>query len=409
MKKEIDEVLKHALTPTDEPDFWLNQRILIQVKEKNGMEKSKLKRIPALVLSTALVLGVGSVTAFAAWKYLAPESVAEKMYEPKLADAFLGNNAVTVNETQSYGGYDVTLMGIVSGKNLLENHLKVSNGHISLDKTYSVVAIENSDGMPFPDTSEDAYGDLSFFVSPLIQGYDPLDYNAVTMYGGYQDIVEDGILYRIAECDNVEMFADHKLYLCVSDGSFYNAKAYLYNKETGEISRNEAYTGLNALFDLPLDASKADPVAAEEYIRSLSSDESSENETTESTGFSSSGNSEEDESVSKMRDLDQEIKQWMDQLTPENISEYAECVESTVQTLTPDADGYVHYEYEIEGRGGGSGSILVSWYFRDKTPGMQDTFGYSYSEDGFEDLKIETFTLNEDGTVTFAAYIPKEF
>jgi len=40
------------------------------------------------------------------------------------------------------------------------------------------------------------------------------------MNGGYAQTVVDGVCYRIAECDNVECFADRKLYLCVMDDAF---------------------------------------------------------------------------------------------------------------------------------------------------------------------------------------------
>lgn len=160
----------------------------------------------------------------------------------------------------------------VSGRNL--SMLKrSSNGHISEDKTYSVVAIEYADGAPILDM-EEAYGKMNIFVSSLIKGYDPKDYNAASMHGGYTDAIRDGILYRMVECDNVEMFADCGLYLCAVDSSFFNVEAYDYNKLTGEIARNEAYEGLNALFTLPIDASKGDPVAAEDYVESLGIKES---------------------------------------------------------------------------------------------------------------------------------------
>jgi len=98
----------------------------------------------------------------------------------------------------------------------------------------------------------------------------------------------------------------------------------------------------------------------------------------------------------------------MNQITPENIDTYAVRLESTVQTQTPDKDGFVSFEYEVSGRGSGSGSVLASEYFKDHKPGMSEIFSYSYSDNGLKDLIIQTYTLNEDGTVTFAAYIPKE-
>ncbi len=59
-------------------------------------------------------------------------------------------------------------------------------------------------------------------------------------------------LYQLLECNNVENLAD-ELYICVIDSMFYNARAYQYDEVTGEISRNEEYEGLNALFVLPIE------------------------------------------------------------------------------------------------------------------------------------------------------------
>ena len=53
MKKDINELLKHALTPTQEPDFWLNQKILNQIKETNRMDGKKMRRIPAAAIAAA--------------------------------------------------------------------------------------------------------------------------------------------------------------------------------------------------------------------------------------------------------------------------------------------------------------------------------------------------------------------
>lgn len=387
MKKEIDDLLKQALTPSDEPDFRVNREILNQVKETNQMGKRRNKRIPAAALACALVLTLGSVTAYAAWKYLAPEEVAEKMQDQKLKEAFLSDEAITVNETQSYGGYDITLLSIVSGKTISES-LITANGKVEEDRTYSVVAIQKTDGTPMPDISEDAYGEASFLVSPFIQGYDPDLYNAVTMQGGYTDIVEKGVLYRLTECSNVEVFADKGLYLGVSDGVFYNPQAYRYDEATGTIARNTQYNGVNALFRLPADVSKADPAAAAEYIRRMQEPQKTEGESTPEEAT--------------------ETDRFVQQLTPENIEEYAQRVESTVLVLTPDKDGVMNIEYEVEGRGDGSMTVVKSDIFPEGKTGMDGNFSYGYSDEGLASLVIETYTLNEDGTVTFAIYIPKQ-
>lgn len=158
-----------------------------------------------------------------------------------------------MNEAQTYGGYQITLLSIVSGELLTGHPAYHNDGTIIKDRTYAVLAIENADGTPIPSPSEDAYGELEFFASPLMKGYNPVMYNIVTMSGAYGEMEEDGILYRQLECNNVENLATDELYICVTDGMFYNARAYQYNETTGEISRNEAYEGLNALFVLPME------------------------------------------------------------------------------------------------------------------------------------------------------------
>lgn len=429
MNRNLDEMLKQALTPMDEPDFWLNQKILNQAEETEKMAMRHAKKIPAAVLAAVLVLGAGSVTAYAAWKHLTPEKVSQNLHDSRLTAAFQGKDAVKMNESQVSGSYKVTLLGIVSGRDLTEYEL-TADGTVQKDRTYAVTAIEYADGTPMPDTSEDAYADLSFFVSPLIKGYDPDWYNMASMNGAYTEFTENGVLYRLTECDNVEIFADHEIYLCVCDGSFYNQQAYRYDEASGEISRNESYDGLNVLFSLPLDPAKADPKAAAAYKSSLqkSENQAAGNKTafqesapdTRADGSNAEGNEAvprhaaeiyTDEDAVKhaaQRAAEEKIRAWTKQLTPDNIDQYAKRVESTVQVLTPDEDGYIMYKYEIEGRGSSSGRVLLSWYFKDAKPGMSDCFGFSFSEDGMESLRIDTFTLNEDGTVTFAAYIPKE-
>ena len=54
-----------------------------------------------------------------------------------------------------------------------------------------------------------------------------------------------------------------------ADGVFFNRNAYNYNVETGEITENPNFDGVNLLFDLPIDVSKADPDAAAEYINKM--------------------------------------------------------------------------------------------------------------------------------------------
>lgn len=268
MDKKFDDALRHALTPNDEAEFGLNRKILNQIEKQGTMPGRQRRKLPAAAILAAFVLCVSSVTVYAAWKYMLPSNVAENMQDTKLAQAFLSDETLIINETQNYGVYRVTLLSIVSGE-MLSEYPHYKNGSIAADRTYAVIAVEKANGAPMPDTSEDNYGELEIFASLLIGGYDPAFYNIASMSGNYTDMTEDGILYRLLECDNVEIFADHDLYLCVSEGVFYHTAAYCYDKLTGKISRNENYIGLNALFDLPVDRSKADPEKAADYMASL--------------------------------------------------------------------------------------------------------------------------------------------
>ncbi len=273
MKERIDEVLRYALAPEQEPDPRLEREILDAVRRRGeeaaGRKAGWRVRWSAAAVAAALALCAGSVTVYAAWRYLSPSRVAETVRDSRLAEAFWKEGASVSSETQHFGDYSVTLLGLVSGEQLSEYVRYKADGTAAANRTYAVIAVERTDGAPMPDPSEEEYGERELFASVLIGGYDPALYNIASMSGDYMDITEDGILYRILACDSVEPFADHDLYLCVSEGSFYDPAAYCYEEATGRISRNPEYEGLNALFALPLDASCADPERAAEYMAGL--------------------------------------------------------------------------------------------------------------------------------------------
>lgn len=222
---------------------------LAQEKERKPMKKMNLKA----VLLAAAVVAAMSVTAYAAIT-LAPRDVAQRAGNEALAAAFEGEDAITVNETKTVGDYNVTLMGLVSGTGL--SRVESLPDSVDQDKTYAVLAYARTDGA---DITEDA-PDLT--VSPLVEGYAPWRLNAWTLGGGVSSFAQEGVLYYLFECDNVEPFADHTVYLAVYPGTHTPPSAELFGFEdaTGVItSKGEA-----ALFSLPLDESKANAQKAEE-------------------------------------------------------------------------------------------------------------------------------------------------
>lgn len=397
MKRDLDSVLKQALSPETEPDPRLNQNILYRAEEMEAMKKKRKNRIPAAVLASAATLVIGSAAVMAAARYLTPGQIAERHEDRKLMEAFQGEDALLVNETQEYAGYRVTLLGAVSGKSISEYLPEDDQGRVEDDRFYAAVAIERADGTPMPETSEEAYGEEPFYVSPYIRGLEPWNYGLMNMGGGYSEFVEEGIQYRLLDMENIEYFADRGLYIGVSSGTFYDNDAYRFDEATGEITRNESYDKVNALFDLPLDPAKGDPAKAEEFLKSLEEEQNSEEEAPE------------------MDEKDLEVEAWVEafaaELSQGKIREDAEVIESTVQICKPESDGteeYAPYAYDLGEEGGGSGVVFLDAAFPDRKPGSAAVVGYSYSEEGLKSLRVDVAALNEDGTVTFAVYRPKE-
>ncbi len=275
MEEKWERWLREALRAEETAEEALDQSILRQAQMRKFKESGRSLRGwrslrgAAAAACICLTVGATTLTGFAAYRLLSALSVAEQAGDSRLAEAFAEPDAVLLNESQTYGEYRVTLVGIVSGEHLSQSeYFDGESGEILADRTYAVTAIERADGEPMPGTWEDAYGELSFFASPLVQGLDPAWYNAASLNGGYREMWRDGVLYRLVECDDVEIFADRTLYFCVNEGSFYDRAAYAYDPKSGRISREEGYDGLNALFVLPVPEEKADPEKAEAYLAS---------------------------------------------------------------------------------------------------------------------------------------------
>lgn len=390
MKDEIDSLLEQALSPMELPEQELNNQILRKIKERQDMKQEQMcykRKIPAAVLVAACMMILCSSTVLAVYKYLSPAEVVTEINDNALQKAFLSEDAILVNETQESGGYKVTLMGSVAGKNISDFMLKTGNGQVHEDRIYTIITIERVDGTPMPDTSSDEYGEVSFFASHYIGGLNPNLYSMMSMNGSYTEFVNNGVQYRVLDMDNIEIFADRGIYVGVNSGSFYDMGAYIYDESTGEMHRNESYAGVNALFHLPVDKSKADPQAAAAYLKK----------------FEESMN-EPDEPIAHT-DLDSQVEEFMEMLTPENLDEYAEPIEETRQVCTIDENGKPHYSYKLEDSAA-DGVVLTE--LNGIQPGSKVIDGWEYSDNGLEGLKINVLIVNEDGTITFVLYQPRK-
>ncbi len=253
---------KEALSSTAQPAPSLNQALKVRMEEAIPMKKHRSIFLrPAVAVALVATM---SVSALAAWHFLSPADVANQLGHTAVAEAFRGNEAIILNQTKSQDGFDVTLLGMVSGKGLSQFAEDIQE-----NKSYAVLAIAKEDGSAMPKTSDPDYGATPFFVSPLIHGQNPWQFNIASMGGAYVTCVVDGVQYYMIECDGLDMFADRGLSLIVSSTNFYSVEAFDYDAESGLVTPNPSFQGVNLLFDLPLDPAKADPAQAKQYLEGL--------------------------------------------------------------------------------------------------------------------------------------------
>lgn len=384
--EKIDQILRHALSPTEEPNYMLNKQILNTIKEKKDMKKFNRKKAPVMAFTIISVVALGAVSAFGAIKYLSPANVATEIGDTKLADAFSSKNAISINKSQVVGNTKYSLLGMISGKSLSKYVEKDNRGKVKNDKTYIVTSIENTDGSKRPAISDKDYYGNDVIVTPLVKGINPIELNIYTMGGGYSEIVENGVQYRILECDTMEMFADKGVYLAICDNNSFNT-IYNYNKTTGAIAPNKEYEGLNLLFDLPMDKSKANPSKAKKYLEELAANNESDK----------SDNTNEDDT--EFDKLITEISSW----SAEKIIKNCTKLDKLTQTLTPDKDGYIEYSYTFGKDGQNSEArILASEVLKDNKVGEQVLHNISGSDE--DSLYVEMLCKNGDGNVELRVY-----
>lgn len=386
--EKLDLILKQALSPEIDDcdvkiktmDMEKKENVINYEKNKNFKKSSvkSWKHATAAAAAIAVTM-VSSITAYAAWRYFSAKDVAAEIADNRLTQEFEQNNWMDECETQTYENYDITLLGIVSGDEISSHLSKTDSGEIDGDKTYMAVAIAHSDGTPMPDSSKT--DEEQFYVSPYIEGLDPARYNASVLGGNNTLFVSDGIQYRMLETDNIECFADRKIYMGVSEGEAYDDKAYVYDSVSGDISRNESYDGVNALFTLSIDSNLADQKKAAEVIAAMDNYEAG----------------------GEYTEILSEADRWVNSITPENIDEKAAPLESSRQVLSlSEFAEYVMGE-AADGADVDAEAAVLDEYFPDGV-GMSEVMTKSAASK--EDAYVETYTLNSDDTVTILRYVP---
>lgn len=233
------------------PDFVPHVLSLLEARRKEPVSMKKPALKTALV--AAALIAALAVTASAAVYFLSPGQVAREVGMDALAQVFEGEDAVRVNQTETVGDYQVTLLGMAPGVALSQ----LDDG-VNAQKTYAVLAYARTDGAPIAPIA-DSVPDLT--VTPLVEGYAPWRVNAWSLNSFLTSFVQDGTLYCLLECDTVEPFADHTVYLAVYPGTHSVPSTRIFSfSADGAIAYQPGQEGI--LFPLPLDPAKADPAAA---------------------------------------------------------------------------------------------------------------------------------------------------
>ncbi len=364
------------------------------ISKKERMSEMKNKRRLSIAAAAAIcVLAVSTTVAVAATvRYLSREEIIKEVKDPYAENAFKNGTTLDINQTVEAGDYRFRVYSIATQEKLTENGLNegLEGG------TYVIVSIERIDGTSMLDD----YHEKTFLVSPLIQGLEPWSYNIFSMGGSYTQKIKDGILYRIIKCDEIALFADRQIYLSILDDTFYQKDAYHYNEVDGTISREESYDGINLLFELPIDKSRADKEKAAQYLREL--EKSWEKEIVE-TGSELLDNIIRQERAKGSNAI------CIEEIPVEVLISYAKLDEDSVKVLTPRDDGMIEYTYYRKDESGGSDMRALDDFllrFPDGTGTI--LIGINFGENSEEEVIFRVFTRDADGIIKGMEYIIKE-
>ena len=413
MSKQIEDLLFDSLMARDEPAPALNRQILEGWSKEDRTMKRKHFYPKAAVAACVCVLATGSITAYAAYHFLNPAQIAEETHNVRLSNAFESDCSIEINETQISNGYRITLLGLVSGENLEAYVPGDKKSEIDRKKTYAAFAIERVDET---DIKVD-----NLCISALVNGIPFSDMNNANMGGSLTWFVQDGVLYELYTCDNLEIFADRGVYLGVVDMFGRENAAFHMEEEDGAYRKVEDYEGTAALFQLPLDKTLADEAAVQQYLEELKKEEaenSKESESSEETVVSEenesaeAGTLKENEKPVEYEDSKEAehaaIREWLHTLTKESLDDYFVINKESILTAYPDQNGWIdfgsYYDSYLECTVYGATGFLD--YMIEENEEMRIS-GYGMSDD-ISDLRISVIFRNEDGSFTTAVYNAKD-
>lgn len=367
----------------------------IMSEKRSYRQRSK---VVAAVVCTVILLGSGSV--YAANHYLNPSQIVDEISaDSTLSKVFADKDAITINETQTSNGYDITLLGLFSGEKLGVYMPDETKKEVSDKHSYAALAISKSDGSKMSNRN--------FCVSPLINGEAFTDVNAATLNVGLSWFEKDGVIYELIECDNLEIFADRGVYLSLVDDFGDEVAAFRMDEATGKYHKVEDYAGTSALFTLPLDKDKADTVAADKFLVSLRREADSETDGERAAVGVAVGDAS-DEAISYINEKAQAL---VDSITEDNLKEYFVLDESRpIFTARPNEKGWIDfgtaYVEDCDWTVNGGSGYLTDWLADDEDFNVVSTVVSSDDETrtDMSTLEITVVFRNDDGSFTEATY-----
>jgi len=378
MYNNIDDMLENA-KKIDVPSSTLEKvdGVLKNIKHRkvgNKNMKNKFMKIAAVAAAVAIL----ATSVFAAVQLLSAGEVADRFGNVTLSAAFESESAININQSVTSGDYIFTLLAVVSGEDITDHPIYDRTGEIQSDRTYAILAIQNTDGSPMTLPSEAEY--VPFMVSPFVRGQQIWQVNAFALYGGSITSVIDGIKYIIFDFTNITMFADRGIYLAVNSGGFSMSglmDAFELNEQTGEITATPNFDGANVIFEIPFDVSLADPERAQQFLDDLMSPSDDVGETPDAWS----------------------IIDW-DRAVP---------IESTIQVLTVNENGFVEFAFNVEEFDfSGSGLTSIDGLFEDN--GLPQSVivggGEAYGENGHFISAIR-ISRDANGVITGKVVVPE--
>ncbi len=218
------------------------------------MKKRSPIRILVAVISIILLL---SLSVFAITAFLSAGEVAEELGESQLSDKWQKSDSFPYASGNEE--YTVSVLGIATD----EETEALQEFGAEKGRSYVIASLQRTDGTPL---SSEEKQKIQF--TPLIEGCEPWRINLWTLGSGALGYEKDGVQYYLFETENLEIFADRTVYLAAYEGFTPSADIFKMNSD-GTIAYNESYTGFKAIFELPFDPSKADPIKAEELLSQL--------------------------------------------------------------------------------------------------------------------------------------------